>query len=393
MISMTPRERILRAFNRQEVDRPPVCPLLTRWVRGRRGSPSELHQLYAAEEFGLDPLICYGSYINHPNASDYVYRPGSDADYRDLPDVNVEVRVENQKERTVHVRRFETPDGVLSDRIVWARSNMTFGDGPNPHREEPLVKSIDDLPALRHLYPPPRPDFADSLRMFAEIVGQRALLECGDWTNAGCWGMESLGPEQMLVSALTDKELLRGVLRVCQEVHLRNLKTVLESGQKYILGGWSQCGPSVGWSPTHISEFFLPLIREVVELVHGYDATYRFQDDGKMAGIIPQLVEMNVDVIGALQPPPLGDCVFGELKRQYGDRVCLFGGLDPIYTFELGNPEKVRDAVKELLEQAGDGRGVVISAAEAFGPATPGECIRELGKTVREHTDKVIQSK
>lgn len=381
---MTAKQRILAAYGRDEVDRPPVCPNFIRWIRGHYGCPCELHQLRCAQEFGFDPLIMYGMYLNQPISSDYVYRPDAAGGYRDLPDVNVDIRVENRSDQTIHIRRFETPDGVLTDRIVWARPGVGYGDGPNPHRDEPLVKSLSDVPALRHLYPAGRKGFVEDLRLFSQVVGSQGLVEYLEASNAGSWGMESLGPEQMLISSIENKGLLRAVLRVCQDQHLRNLTQVLDSGHKHIAVSWFQCGPSVGWSPESIQEFFLPLIRESVDLVHRYGGTYRSHDDGKMAALVPHLVDIGVDVIGSLQPPPVGDCILGELKEAYGDRACFLGGLDTVYAFELGTPEKVRSTVRELLGQIGDGRGVVISAGEAFGPETPAECLRELTRVVRE---------
>ena len=383
--TMTPRQRLEAAFARQEVDRPPVWPNFIRWIRGNRGCASEIQQLFVGEEFGFDPLIMYGLYLNCPIASDYVYRPDSMGGYRDLPGVNTDIRVESRPDRTVYIRRFQTPDGVLTDRIVWALPNKGYGDGPNPHREEPLVKCIEDVPALRHMYPEPRPGFVDELRHFTEMVGDRGVVEYLDGANAGSWGMESLGPEKMLTSAVEDKELLHAVLDVCGEVHLRNMKAVLESGHKHIAASWFQCGPSTGWSPANIDEFFLPHIRKSVELVHDYGATYRYQDDGKMAEMIPDLVDMGVDVIGGLQPPPLGDCDFAELKRKYGDKACLIGGLDPVYTFELGTPQRVHQAVKALLEKTPDNRGIIIGTAEAFGPETSTDSLHALTEAVRRY--------
>ena len=385
---MTPRQRIEAAFARQEVDRPPVWPNFIRWIRGNRGCASEIQQLFVGEEFGYDPLIMYGLYLNVPISSDYVYRPDSIGGYRDLPGVNSEILVASRPDRTVYYRTFETPDGRLTDRIVWALPNKGHGDGPNPHREEPLVKSIDDVAALRHLYPEPRPGCLDELRYFTEMVGHRGVVEYLDGTNAGSWGMESLGPERMLTSAIEDKRLLHAVLDVCGEAHLRNVKAVLESGHKHIAASWFQCGPSTGWSPAHIEEFFLPHIRNSVELARDYGATYRYQDDGKMAEMIPHLVEMGVDVIGGLQPPPLGDCDFAELKREYGDKACLIGGLDPVYTFEFGTPQRVEQAVKRLFEQAEDNRGIIVGTAEAFGPETPVECLHALAESVRRYGNR-----
>lgn len=70
-----------------------------------------------------------------------------------------------------------------------------------------------------------------------------------------------------------------------------------------------QCGPSVGWSPHTFRSIFLPLIREAVELVHGFGALYIYQDDGRMNDILPSVVDAGVDVLSGLQPPDLGDVV------------------------------------------------------------------------------------
>ena len=382
---MTSRERILAAYAREAVDHPPVCPNLIRWIRGHHGCACEMHQLQVMEKYRFDPLIEYGKYLNDPICSDYVYRPDAAGGYRDLPGVTAELRVENHHDRTIHIRSFDTPDGVLTDRIDWPRPNVGYGDGPNPHRVEPLLKSTQDLAALRHLYPQPKTGFTEDLRFFTEMVGQRGLVEYFEASNAGSWGMESLGPENMLLCAAENPELLKGALRICQEQHLRNLKVVLESGHMHHAVSWFQCGPSVGWSPPHIREFFFPLIREGVELVHSYGGTYRFQDDGKMRQAIGELIEMGVDVIGALQPPDTGDCMIGEIKRTYDGQACFLGGLDPTYTFELGSSEKVRQAATDYLDQIGDGKGVVIATAEAFGPETPEQCLYEWTRTVSEY--------
>jgi len=380
---MSSRERLLAAYARSEVDRVPVSPHLIRWIRGRHGCTSPLQQLATAESFGFDPVIYYGAYYDNPLVNDYVYRPdGLDA-YRDLPGIHVEVRTENYSDRTVHVRRFETAAGVLTDRMVWPRPGVGYGDGPNPHREEPLVKSLADVPALKCLFPAVRKGMLQNLRLFTEIVGDRGLVEFMETTCAGGWGLECLGTENMLLCAVQDKELLKAVLRACQDQHLRVLKAVLESGHRHIVVSWFQASASTGWSPAHVEEFFMPLIRESVDFVKSYDATYRFQDDGKMAALVPRLVELRVDAVGGLQPPPVGDCDIAEIKRRWGDRICLCGGLDPIYTFERGTPQTVRAEVWKLLAAAGP-RGLVVGTAEAFGPETPDANLHALAQAVRE---------
>jgi len=223
------------------------------------------------------------------------------------------------------------------------------------------------------------------LKLFSEMVGERGVVEFSETAGAGSWGMEALGYENMFMCAAEQPELLKKVIDTCHGQHMRNLKAILEAGHKHIVVSWFQCSTSTGWSPTHVQELFLPLVRESVELVHGYDALYRYQDDGKMKDLIPHLVDIGVDMVGGLQPPPIGDCDFGEIKRSYGDRIALMGGLDPVFTFERGSPETVRKAVYELLDAAGDGRGVFVNQAEAFGPETTEETVRALPAAVKEY--------
>ena len=378
---MTHRERLSVALKGGRPDRVPCWPKATRWVRYHYGCPCPRHQARIGRELDLDMIVFYPSYIWQSLGNDYVYSPGggfasrADGLYGDLEDVEVDIRVRSGDEQVTFCRTFRTPGGELHDVIEWARPNRGYGDGPNPHRVEPLVKDRADLAALPHLYPAPRKDLLEDAELLLEDLGDEALLSAIDTTHAGSWGMEALGPEGMLTAAVQDVELLRGVCELANDCHIRNLQALLDRGLEVVYDSWFQCGPSVGWSPRTFTEVFLPLIRECVEAVHDLGGLYIYQDDGRMRDIIPEIVDAGVDVVAGLQPPGVGDVNLGETKRAFGDRVALCGGLDPCYTFDRGSPEAVREAVRLAIEDAGAGGGYVLSTAEAVSPETPRECL------------------
>ena len=95
-------------------------------------------------------------------------------------------------------------------------------------------------------------------------------------------------------------------------------------------------------------------------------------------------MEAGVDAIGGLQPSDVGDVILREVKAQYGDKVALVGGLDPCYTFDLGTPEAVREAVKQAIEDAATGGGYVLGTAEAIAPETPAESLQAMSEAARE---------
>ena len=151
-----------------------------------------------------------------------------------------------------------------------------------------------------------------------------------------------------------------------------------------VYDSWFQAGPSVGWSPGTYRDVFLPLVEEAVRVTHELDAIYIHQDDGKQRDIMPLLVEAGVDVLAGLQPPEVGDVVLAEAKARFGDRVALMGGLDPVYTFDMGTPEGVREAVRQAIADAGAGGGYVLATGEAVSPDTPPECLHAAARAARE---------
>jgi len=60
------------------------------------------------------------------------------------------------------------------------------------------------------------------------------------------------------------------------------------------------------------------------------------------------------------------------------------GGLDPCYVFDLGSPQKVREAVRQAIADAGGGGGYVLGTAEAAAPETTVDCWRAAVEAVRE---------
>ena len=371
-------------------DRVPCSLAIMRWVRSHYGCTCPRHQLKMAADFDLDLIVPFGSYTWQSVANDYVYAPGgghshsADGFYGDLGGVNVTIRVENRTDHVLYRRTFETPDGTLSDVTQWSRPDAGYGDGPNPHRVEPLVKSLDDLAALAHLYPAPRRDVLAEIPLVIAEAGDRAVVAAYDCTHVGGWGVESLGPENMLIASVADPALLAGVCRISQDTHLRNLRAMLERGLEVVFDSWFQCGPSVGWSPATFRDVFLPLVCESVRLAHEFGTLYVYQDDGRMKDIIPLLVEAGVDALSGLQPPPVGDVVLRETKAQWGDRVALVGGLDPCYSFDLGSPEAVRAAVEQAIADAAPGGGYILATAEAVDPMTSAECLHAAVRAAKD---------
>jgi hypothetical protein len=70
------------------------------------------------------------------------------------------------------------------------------------------------------------------------------------------------------------------------------------------------------------------------------------------------------DALDPIEPPPDGDIKLAEVKKQIGDRVCLFGNIE-LKLLEHGKPEQVRDFIIDSMTAAKGGGGYVCMPSAA----------------------------
>jgi uroporphyrinogen decarboxylase len=107
-----------------------------------------------------------------------------------------------------------------------------------------------------------------------------------------------------------------------------------------------------------------------------------YHSDGNIAEIIPELIEIGVDVLNPVQP----ECVdVLEVKRRYGDRLVLDGTIGTQTVMPFGTPEDVRACVRGRVETlAGDG-ALILAPTHTLEPEVPTENVLAFAEACREY--------
>jgi uroporphyrinogen decarboxylase len=141
---------------------------------------------------------------------------------------------------------------------------------------------------------------------------------------------------------------------------------------------------SLLYSPEQIREFFLPWMRKMVDLVHGAGAYVFHHSDGAIRKIIPEMIDVGIDVLNPVQWRCRGMEREG-LKRDFGDSLVFHGGMDNQQTVPFGTPDDVRREVIENLQILGAGGGYILAPCHNIQPVTPVENIITLYETGYEY--------
>jgi uroporphyrinogen decarboxylase len=266
---------------------------------------------------------------------------------------------------TVHA--YETPFGtghyteIASHPLADARSIDAY-EPPDPNRAELYAGAAQ---VIR--------DFRDEYWIAGVTV--TTIFETA-------WALRGL--EQLLVDMARDPALADQVLEFPYRHHLAAARRLVEMGIDMVwLGDDMGAQHEMLISPRMWRRYFKGRMARFVEEIKSVNPQVKvaYHSDGDVRRIIPELIEIGLDVLNPIQPASMDPA---ELKRQYGNRLCFWGTIDEQQTLPFGTPEEVRAEVLERLRTVGQGGGLILAPTHHVQLDTPLENFRAMVETVQD---------
>ena len=251
--------------------------------------------------------------------------------------------------------------GPAQDRsewgFTWSRLDETMG-----HPGTVLLKSWDDLPRLSV------PDVADPARFAGVDEFNRRYPDR--------FRLASLA-----LSGFTTMTFLRGFDNLMLDVGLApgrvgDLADVVFGFEERLIAGLPQYHFDAvaffdDWgtqtatiiSPSSWREIFKPRYARQFDLAHSLGLYVYFHCCGFYLDIIPDLIEIGVDMLNVSQPN-LYD--IPELGRRFGGQVCFVCPVSYQTTSITGTPEQIFEDVRDLVEHLGRYDGGLIGYVEEY---------------------------
>jgi len=122
----------------------------------------------------------------------------------------------------------------------------------------------------------------------------------------------------------------------------------------------SQTGPLM--SPQLFERFMMPHLQRLIDLGHDYSLPVQLHCCGGIEPLMNLMIDVGLDAIHALQPSCHG-MDLAELKKNYGERIVLNGGIDSHHVLINGTPETVMAETRRVLEFMAPGGGYIAGAS------------------------------
>lgn len=195
----------------------------------------------------------------------------------------------------------------------------------------------------------------------------------------------AFGMENALMTLYTAPEMFRAVIDRIVAFYLQANEIFYSATkgqlQAVLIGNDFGGQQGLMLAPDMIREFALPGTRRLVAQAKDYGLTVIHHSCGAIREIIPDLIEIGVDVIHPIQALAKG-MEPSALRRDFGERVAFCGGVDAQELLVRGSSEQVEEAVRRLRRIFPT--GLIISPShEAILPDTPPRNIAAMFRAAR----------
>jgi methylmalonyl-CoA mutase cobalamin-binding domain/chain len=115
--------------------------------------------------------------------------------------------------------------------------------------------------------------------------------------------------------------------------------------------------------PDLMRQMWLPKLKRIHEPALAAGKPIMFHSDGNVDELVPMLLEAGVDCLNPLDPYGVD---YRDLKRRFGDRLCLSGNIDIEFPLAHGTPEDVDKDVKAHMEALKPGGGYICGSSHSI---------------------------
>lgn len=330
---MTPKERVIKAFNHEETDRPPFQATFTPEFAERLRKEFKLPEMFTEPHhrqwYGYDLEILTGQDALQAGVGWFTNYYLKKEAYTD--EWGVKWKIDP----------YATPFGIGHYTSIET----------NPLRD-------NDEAAISYKAPDPdRPELYTHVERLIKEYGSEYFIigriHCTIFESA--WALRGL--DTLMTDFYINPDLTNHLLDETCNYHKAVACNMARLGVDMIwLGDDMGAQSSLMIDPELWREYFKPRMASIIQAAKSINPKLKvaYHTDGCNYDIIPELIEIGLDVLNPIQT----ECMDPEiLQKKYGEQLCFFGGIAVQSTLPMGTAEEIRKEYQWLKNSIGKNGG------------------------------------
>jgi uroporphyrinogen decarboxylase len=193
------------------------------------------------------------------------------------------------------------------------------------------------------------------------------------------------GMEELLEDFTLHPEMATALLDRVTEIRCNYVRALVTMGVDVLILG-DDIATQIGMmmSPSMWRRWLKPRLSQIIKTARGIlpDILVFYHSDGNPSAVIPDLIEIGVNILNPIQPECMDPAL---LKEKYGDKLAFWGTIGTQTTFPFGTPEDIINTVRLRMETVGKDGGLLLGPTHMLEPDVPWENIIAFYDAVKKY--------
>lgn len=193
----------------------------------------------------------------------------------------------------------------------------------------------------------------------------------------------ALGLENLTYAMYDEPELLLEIIEAADDFWTRLGLKLIEAGctALYVANDMGMNGRTL-ISPDQLREFFFPSLRKQIATWKAAGGKVLFHSCGNVDAVLEELADMGIDALNNIQVHSGMD--LASVKQRIGDKVAIVGNVDATGIMCGSDKALIDDAIRQVVETAGNDGGLIIATDHSFHEGIPQENVLYFLEKARE---------
>jgi len=379
-MTMTARERVQTSINHQEPDRVPIIIGTSNTTSMKLNAYLRLQKLLGLES---EPEFIYnwpelGTVLPSEAILERLHGDG-----RGVLDKYPKWVYERNQARPPH-------DPFIDD---WGSGQREV----SPGQWFPGIHPMREATTLEEIEAYPWPDMDDPTRIAHVKTETRKLNQQDQFAIIGTpWLLFPLeraftmqGMDKIVMNLARKPEfavaLLKKITSLCKTLMGHFLEEAGDNLDIIKIGDDLGTQTSLIMSPKMYRQYLKPIHADYIAFIKEHTkAKVFFHTDGDVFDLIPDFIEIGVDILNPIQTSAGKMSNLPEIKFRYGDKLTFCGAVDTHHILPMGSPQEVREEVKRVIDIMAPGGGYMLASVHTIMDDVPPENILAMVDAVQE---------
>jgi hypothetical protein len=272
------------------------------------------------------------------------------------------------------VKEYITPRGNLRQVVrkhEYPYSSVDiFSDHhvPSSRSAKYLIEKEEDLEKLEYILKPPGDDELISYRQRAETIKkfceENQIIFAGYLQGIGDPLLWMTGIEPLIIASVMSPGFLEHYVDIVSRWNKTILEIQIDTGIDLIIRrGWYESADF--WAPDLFREFLFKPLKQEIEIAHQASVYFTYVMNSAARPMLDIFKDLGFDIYSNIDPVTAG-MDLAHIKREIGNEIVLYGGVNNFLVLEKGTVEEVRKSVTEAIQKMAPGGGFILGIGDTL---------------------------